>query len=382
MPLRALHLSASFPRSRTDAVAPFLLDLVDAERAAGWDVSVVASHDAGLPGRQVLDGGVPVRRARYAPERFEVVVYRGGGHGRLRHPAHVLLLPGVVISLLVSTWRELRRRRPDVLHAHWLLPGGLVGALVPRRGARLVLTLHGTDAELATSRLAGPLARFVARRADVLLAVSEPLARRAEEVLRLPQGAVGVARLPLPSDLVPSPLPDGELRLLAAGRASHEKGLDVLLAALRLPDAAAWKATLVTEGPERAHLEALARPIADRVQLLDLVPRRRLFELIGGHHAVVVPSRSEGLGLFAVEALALGRPVVASEVGGLIEVVVPPEDGALVPPDDPAALAAALAKLAHDLHAPAATVVARHTPQAVIADHRAAYGLAAAGATS
>ncbi len=382
MPPRALHVSASFPRSRRDPVAPFLLDLVDAQQAAGWDVSVVASHDAGLPVRHVLDGGVMVHRARYAPDRFEVVVYRGGGHGRLRHPAHLLLLPGVVLSLLAATWREVRRQRPDVLHAHWLLPGGLVAALIPRTGARLVVTLHGPDAELAASRLAGPLARFVARRADTLLAVSEPLARRAEEALGLDAGAVGVARLPLPSGLVPSPLPEGDLRLLAAGRASIEKGFDVLLAALALPDARDWQATLVTEGPERARLEALAHPLADRIRFLDLMPRAELFDLIREHHAVVVPSRSEGLGMFAVEALALGRPVVASEVGGLTEVVVPGDDGALVPPDDPAALAVALAKLSGDLHPPTSSAVARHAPEAVVADHRAAYGLAADGQRS
>jgi glycosyltransferase involved in cell wall biosynthesis len=361
-------------------VAPFLLDLIDAQRAAGWDASVVASHDAGLPVHHVLEGGVEVHRARYAPDRYEVVVYRGGGHGRLRHPAHALLLPGVLLSLLVTTWREIRRRRPDVLHAHWLLPGGLVAALVPRRRARLVVTLHGTDAELATSAIAGSVARFVARRADTLLAVSEPLARRAEEVLGLPAGKVGVARLPLPSGLAPSPLPEGELRLLAAGRASIEKGFDVLLSALALPDAGDWHATLVTDGPERARLEALAAPLGDRVRFVDPLPRDELFELVRSHQAVVVPSRSEGLGMFAVEALALGRPVMASAVGGLTEVVVDGEDGALVPADDPAALRVALSKLAGDLHAPTASAIARHTPDAVASDHRAAYGLATTGA--
>jgi len=381
MLLRALHVSASFPRSRRDAVAPFLLDLVDAQRAAGWEVSVVASHDAGLPAHHVLDG-VEVRRARYAPDRFEVVVYRGGGHGRLRHPAHVLLLPGVVISLLLATWREVRRQRPDVVHAHWLLPGGLVAALLPGRRARLVVTLHGTDAELATSRLAGPVARFVARRADALLAVSEPLARRAEEVLGLAPGEVAVARLPLPRDLTPSPIPAGDLRLLAAGRASVEKGFDVLLAALALPDAEAWRATIVTEGPERARLEALAAPVRDRVELRDLVPRAELFDLVRSHHAVVVPSRTEGLGMFAVEALALGRPVVASAVGGLTEVVVDGDDGALVPPADPAALAVALAKLAGDLRTPRSTAVGRHAPGAVVDDLAGPYGLAPVGSRS
>lgn len=375
-----LHLSASFPRATDDATAPFLLDLLRAQRDAGWEPAAVAGHDTGLPTRQVLNG-IPVRRARYGPGRFEVLMYRGGGHGGLRSPLHALLLPGLALSLWWTTWREVRRRRPAVLHAHWILPGGLVAALVPKGPARLVVTLHGTDVELAASKLAGPVARWAIGRADAVCAVSEPLARRAEAILGLPAGAVTVARLPLPPGMTPTPLPDPPLRLLAAGRASPEKGFDVLVAALARPEAAGWQATFVTEGPERARLEAdvaAAGPgLGDRVRFTDLVPRARLFDLVRDHHLVVVPSRSEGLGLFAVEALALGRPVVASRVGGLVEVVVDGDDGALVESDDPAALAAALGRLAGDQgrRPPVATAAARHTPAAVAADHRGPYQL-------
>jgi glycosyltransferase involved in cell wall biosynthesis len=237
-----------------------------------------------------------------------------------------------------------------------------------------VLTLHGTDVELAAGRVR-PLARWIARRADTVLAVSEPLARRAEDVLGLTPGTVGVARLPLPIELVPAPLPaHPPKQLLAAGRASREKGLDVLLAAMTLEPARDWEATLVTEGPERAALEDQARAlgIADRVTFCDLQPREALFALMRSHCAVVVPSRTEGLGMVALEALALGRPVVASAVGGLVEVVADGPDGILVPPDDPAALADALGRLA--LVPPVAAAAERHRPHAVVAAHALAYG--------
>ncbi len=378
LPVRVLHLSASFPRSLDDAVAPFLLDLALAQVAAGSDVHVVASHDAGLPAVDDL-GGVTVHRARYGPDRWEVLAYRGGGHAKLRRPAHATLLPGLVLSLLIRTATVARRHRPDVVHAHFLLPGGLVAALVPgRRRHRTVITLHGNDVELAASRLAGPVARFVARRADAVLAVSEPLARRAESVLGLAPGAVTVARLPLADGLVATPLPGGELRCIAAGRASTEKGFDVLLDALARPEAAPWRATLVVEGPERERLVAQvsAAALGERVTFLPLQSRARLFDLLRDHHLVVVPSRTEGLGLLAVEALALGRPVVASAVGGLTEAVVDGDDGVLVTPDDPAALAAALAKLAGgDLHPPVGSGVARHCAAAVADAHAGPYGL-------
>ncbi len=383
---RVLHVSASFPRRLDDASAPFLLDLVHVQREHGWEPSVVALHDRGLARRHDL-AGVPVRRARYAPDRWEVLAYRGGlvhslpgflVRGRSERSSgawtRALLLPALLVALAWATTTELRRARPAVLHAHWIVPGGFVVALVPRRWRpRTVITLHGTDVELADGRLR-PLARWVERRVDGLLAVSAPLARRAEQVLGLEEGSVGVARLPLPTGVEPTPVPPGARTVLAAGRASREKGLDVLVAALGEPECAGIAATIVTEGPERPALEAqIARlGLGDRVAVHGLVPRAELFELVRRHHLVAVPSRAEGLGMVALEALALGRPVVASAVGGLVEVVTDGVDGALVPPDDVRALAGALASV--PLVAPEAGAVALHRPDAVIAAHAAAYG--------
>jgi glycosyltransferase involved in cell wall biosynthesis len=86
---------------------------------------------------------------------------------------------------------------------------------------------------------------------------------------------------------------------------------------------------------------------------------------------VIVPSRTEGLGMVAVEALALGRPVIASATGGLVEVVDDGFDGRLVPPGDAASLARALADLRPE--SPRARAVERHRPAAVIAAHAGAY---------
>jgi glycosyltransferase involved in cell wall biosynthesis len=315
--LRVLHVSASFPRGTSDATAPFLRDLVELQRAAGWDARVIALHDEGLPSRHEV-GDVPVRRVRYAPDRHEVLAYRGGGHARLQSPLHAALIPGMGGGLLVAVADEIRRFRPDVVHAHWLLPNAFAAAFIPGRH-RFVITLHGNDVRLASSRAAGPLARLAARRADAVVAVSEPLARDAEQVLRMPAGSIDVTRLPLAEGLAPSSAPPGPLRLLAAGRASHEKGFDVLLDALERPEASAWQATFVTDGPERSALEARATQLGDRVVMRSLVPRSELFDLVRAHHLVVVPSRAEGLGLVAAEALALGRPVVASAVASAIE---------------------------------------------------------------
>jgi glycosyltransferase involved in cell wall biosynthesis len=137
--------------------------------------------------------------------------------------------------------------------------------------------------------------------------------------------------------------------LLVAANLVQRKGVDVLLAAYAaLASRECTELWIAGDGPERAPLEATAARlgIADRVRFLghrDDVP-----DLLEACDVFVLPSRLEGLGVAALEAMARRRPVVASAVGGLAETVVAEETGLLVPPDDAAALAAALARLIAD----------------------------------
>jgi glycosyltransferase involved in cell wall biosynthesis len=135
---------------------------------------------------------------------------------------------------------------------------------------------------------------------------------------------------------------DDDVVLLAVGALVRRKGHDVLLDALstleaRLP---LW---IAGEGEERAALEARG---ADRARFLGR--RDDVADLLHASDVVVMPSRREGLGVAALEAMAAGRPVVASQVGGLGQAVVHERTGLLVPPEDPVALAAAVDRIARD----------------------------------
>lgn len=138
-----------------------------------------------------------------------------------------------------------------------------------------------------------------------------------------------------------------EVLLLAAGALVPRKGLDVLLEALpRL--SANVRLCIAGEGPEREALEAraAANPVEGRVRLLGR--REDLPDLLAACDLFVMPSRAEGLGIAALEAMAAGRAVVASRVGGLGELVLDGVTGKLVPPDDVDALSAALSELCAD----------------------------------
>ncbi|MBW2282832.1 MAG: glycosyltransferase family 4 protein [Deltaproteobacteria bacterium] len=135
--------------------------------------------------------------------------------------------------------------------------------------------------------------------------------------------------------------------LLCLARLHKRKGIDVLLRALGGMSAKP-RLWIAGDGPERGALEALARETGVDAQVQFLGMRSDAADLLAGCDVFVVPSRSEGLGVVALEAMAAARPVVASAVGGLAHAVVEGRTGLLVSPEDPDALARALARVIED----------------------------------
>ena len=151
---------------------------------------------------------------------------------------------------------------------------------------------------------------------------------------------------PPPTDVRPAPLEPGTF--VFVGRLTHQKALPVLIAAIGEVDGA--KLELVGDGADRRALEDLVatRGLADRVRFVGSLPRDQVLAHLAGARAAVLSSAWENLPHAAVEALSVGTPVVSTAVGGVPEVVHDGENGLLVPPNDPAALAAALRAVLHD----------------------------------
>jgi glycosyltransferase involved in cell wall biosynthesis len=263
-------------------------------------------------------------------------------YGALGVPAIRLRSPRDVDPLLLG--RLIGSLRADVVHTH-LVHADLYGGVAARlRGAQLVSTKHNDD-RFRT----GPfryVERGLTRLADRVIAITDALRHFNVEEVGLPAEKVttihyGLDDLPAPwGENPPDGVPRDARVLLCVARLVPQKGVDVAVRALpsvreRHPDAVL---VVLGDGPERSRLEALA---GEGVHLLGRVPD--VASWLQRAELLVHPVRWEGFGLAMLEAMLAGLPVVATHVSSTPELVVDGETGRVVAPDDPAALATAIA---------------------------------------
>lgn len=361
MALRIGMLTTSYPRSDGDAAGAFVRGMACALAARGHTLEVLAPRprERSAPPR---DDGVALRWVSYAPSALERTFYGAGVPDNVRDP---LAWPGLA-GFPVALTRQASRSASgwDAVISHWALPCGLVAAGVRGRRPHLAV-FHSADVHLMR-RLPGRgrIAAGLARGSSAMLFSSAALR---EEVLswmrpkdaahvagRAHAHAMGVA-LEAPSGdrrALRRTLGLGRFSVLALARLVPVKGLGVLVRALAgTPDA---HLLIAGEGPERDALVSLARQHDVRLDLLGHVGPQRKADLLHACHAYALPSvklasgRTEGTPTALLEAATAGLPIVASDVGGVGEVLTHDRSALLVPPNDPNALRAALTSLRED----------------------------------
>ena len=300
--------------------------------------------------------------------------------------------PARDVAAVVALWRLFRRARPAIVHTH-TSKAGFIGRLAARLAGvpAVIHQPHGhvfygywgprrTALFVALERLAAPWTDAIVTLTP--REVDEHLERgigRAAQYAVVPSGVPTAAlRAAAPSRAAARArlgLAAGAFVVAGVGRLVPIKGFDLLVAAL--PDVLArvpsTQVVLVGDGAERAALQARAAAlgVGDRLRITGAVTDVTVY--LAAADVLVAPSRNEGMGRVLVEALALGVPVVGTAVGGIPDVIVDGECGVLVPPEDPPALAEALADLGLD-------VARRAKLAAAAAPHAEAFSTAVAGA--
>jgi glycogen synthase len=308
----------------------------------GVDISVITAAFSGLP-TKVVDEGVQVLRAPALRSRVL--------------EASSLEVLSFAFSGLRTAATEIRRARPDVVHAYFGLPSGAIGfALKKMFNIPYLISFRGRDVhggrELGSSGISGPfraVSRVVWRQAGALVANSHGLRRIAWKVL--PDAAIDVIPNGVDTAIFSDErrLEGQEVRLLFVGRLEPYKGLEHLFSALcilRQSGSPRFRLTVVGDGSLRHRLSADAHRmgIDDVIRFSGAVERPGMPSIYHAADIFILPSLVEGMPNVVLEAMASGLPVVATEIPGSEE-LVSTETGRLVRPADARALAEALAEL-------------------------------------
>lgn len=332
---KLLVLTSTYPRWSGDPEPGFVHEL-SKRLVDDFDVTVLGPHAAGAASQEVMEG-VRVRRYRYAPAVLESLVNDGGIVTNLRRaPWKWLLLPGFLLGLLWSLWRTIVRERPDIIHAHWLVPQGLLVALLGKVGGRIppfVVTSHGADLFALRSAMLQGMKRFVAQRACAVTVVSPAML---DEMKRIGIDVTNVHIQPMGVDMKHRFTPDPSVQrscdeLLFVGRLVEKKGLRYLLDAMPVILKAHPSAYLTVAGfgPEESALRQQVERLrlGDKVHFLGAVRQADLPGLYRRAVALVAPfvqaasGDQEGLGLVVVEALGCGCSCVVSELPATRELI-------------------------------------------------------------
>ncbi|WP_084545054.1 glycosyltransferase [Derxia gummosa] len=267
-------------------------------------------------------------------------------------PRRILRIQSVLNRLLANS-------RVDLIHAHSSYAGAAVRLLLRGKGPKVVYCPHGWAfdrfrASMA-SRALGTAERILSRWSDQIICISEHEARLARRhripARRLKVVRSGIAPIPhtalryRPEVDTSYPWPEGSLRLLFVGRMDRQKGIDLLLLAMRRMGPSVHLCIVgdvVLGGTELP-------PVSTNVTLVGWKPRVEVAAYMEAADALVMPSRWEGFGLTAVEAMRVGLPVLAASVGGLREIVTDGESGLLFAPDSVDDIVRALDALSPDI---------------------------------
>lgn len=354
--MKILVLTSTFSRWKNDTEPKFVDNLCQ-YLSQEHEVHVIAPHAPGIPKEECMDG-VQVFRFKYCVEKCQTLAYDGGILPSLKqNRIRLLLVPFFLISQSYLIFRLMRRHSYDIVHAHWIIPQGLVSMFTrpfARNRPAFVMTSHGGDMFALKGKLLTSLKKWATSKADQLTVVSSAMKAQAVKLELKDESHITV--IPMGTDshgMFRPPSSDMQRQgLLFVGRLVEKKGIEHLIAAMPLvlkehPD---QQLTIVGDGPLMTTLRAFCEShnITEHVTFTGSVPNQDIPEYLQRSAVTIFPSivtdsgDQEGTPVAVMEALACECAAVVSDYPGARDIIEEGETGLLVAQKSPEQISTAI----------------------------------------
>lgn len=361
MKKKVLAIASTFPRWKNDTTPRFVYDLSN-KLESNYDVIALAPHHKEALKKEKL-GRVDVRRfAYFKPESLQKLCYNGGIIPNMKTSFLARMqMPLLMITEFFAASRIIKKEKIRLIHAHWILPQGLVSVFLKKLfNVPLLVTIHGSDLFPLKNVLFKKLQHFVVKNADFITTNTE--ATKNELLGRFPECRLKIKIIPMGvnSDFFrklkvnkPAKYLKNKL-LLFVGRLSDQKGLQYLVDAMPriVKEEPSAKLLVIGEGPYKAELEKQINrnKINDFVGFLGSLPSSEIVKYHNYADVFVLPSLAnktgtEALGLALMEAMSSGCAVIGTNIGGIPSLIKNRHNGILVPQKDSKEMAKAVIML-------------------------------------
>ena len=398
--MKVLVIGSVYPRFQEDAEVPWLRTSISHLKKAGVEIQVLAPSYKGLKSHDI--DGTHVNRFRYAPANWEILTHEEGAPSKMASkPWLQLLAIPYIINGFIQCLRICRKWRPDVIHAHWPFPHAYI-ALGAAKLFKIPLALNFHGAELLLIRKkkwVKPFLKFAIGQAQAVFANSSFTASKIKAIRDVhvewsPYGTTLEKKNESNNSVILNEVNDpvtvsphavnGKFKILFVGRHIERKGITYLIEAAKYLPKDEFEIRIVGVGDLTEQLKKQAEAVGSESSVQSNLACHSgaesnssviLSEVEGSPASIIFTGKlspedlaneyktanvfvlpaivdskgdTEGLGVVLIEAMELGLPIVASNVGGIPDVVIDGESGILVPEKDPVALADAFKRLASD----------------------------------
>ncbi len=348
--MKILIVTTSFPRWIDDSRAPFILEAAQALHRKGHIVRVLAMHAPKSKTHENWDG-IEIFRPRYLFEKWEILQNQGGGLPEVwkrNFLSRLVVIPFILVHIIniIRLSKDV-----DIIHANWTLSAfcAWVGKFLHRKP--IVVTIQGSDIyKAAKLPIVRPITKITLMGCNKIVSLSQAISKEVSS-LGIPSNKLQI----IPNGVNTTKFLEGEDKrdpiILFVGSLIERKDPISLLFAFKgiLEQIGTLHLVFIGDGPLRKYLEEIASNIGLtlKVSILGNQSQEQVSNWMKKAKVFVLPSVEEGLGVVLLEALASGTPCVATNVGGIPDIITE-EVGILVPPHDPQAIQIAILKIIQD----------------------------------